>query len=205
VQQAQQRLQHLDQRAPRAAPLAGVAGDTIMLQPYPDAAACPRDESAEAEMSWLQGFVLGVRQVRGEMNIAPGKPLPVLLQDADARDLAWLDAHRSLLTGLARLESVRPLDAGEPAPPAATVLLGEMRLLVPMAGLIDAAAEITRLEKQRAKLDADLAKTRAKLDKPSFVDNAPVAVVEKERQRAEELGSAITKIEQQLERVRVLA
>jgi valyl-tRNA synthetase len=100
---------------------------------------------------------------------------------------------------------VRPLDAGEPAPPAATVLLGEMRLLVPMAGLIDAAAEIARLEKQRARLEGDLAKTRAKLDKPSFVDNAPVAVVEKERQRAEELGSAITKIEQQLERVRVLA
>ncbi|NHA14797.1 valine--tRNA ligase [Thioalkalivibrio sp. XN279] len=189
----------------RAAPLAGVTGDTIMLQPYPDAADYPRDESAEAEMAWLQGFVLGLRQVRGEMNIAPGKPLPVLLQDASPRDLAWLAAHRSLLTGLARLESVRPLGDDEPPPPAAAVLLGEMRLLVPMAGLIDAAAEIARLEKQRARLDSDLAKTRAKLDKPSFVDNAPAAVVEKERQRAEELGSAISKIEQQLERVRALA
>jgi len=189
----------------RAAPLAGVAGDTVMLQTYPDPADYARDEAAEAEMAWLQGFVLGLRQVRGEMNIAPGKPLPVLLQDAGARDLAWLAAHRSLLTGLARLESVRPLGADEPAPPAATVLLGEMRLLVPMAGLIDAAAEIARLEKQRAKLESDLAKTRAKLDKPSFVENAPAAVVDKERQRAEELDSAITKIEQQLERVRALA
>jgi valyl-tRNA synthetase len=189
----------------RAAPLAAVTGDTVMLQSYPHSADYPRDEPAEAEMAWLQGFVLGVRQVRGEMNIAPGKPLPVLLQDAGTRDLAWLEAHRGLLSGLARLESVRPLAADETPPPAAAVLLGEMRLLVPMAGLIDAEAEVARLEKQRAKLESDLGKTRAKLDKPSFVDNAPAAVVAKERNRAEELGSAIAKIEQQLERVRALA
>jgi valyl-tRNA synthetase len=85
------------------------------------------------------------------------------------------------------------------------VLLGETKLLVPMAGLIDAAAEIQRLEKQRAKLESDLGKTRAKLDKPSFVDNAPAEVVDKERRRAEELGAAIANLEQQLERVRAFA
>jgi valyl-tRNA synthetase len=79
-----------------------------------------------------------------------------------------------------------------------------MKLLVPMAGLIDAAAEIARLDKQREKLLSDLGKTRAKLDKPSFVDNAPAEVVEKERRRAEELGGAIANLERQLERVRAL-
>jgi valyl-tRNA synthetase len=189
----------------RAAPLAGIAGDTIMRQPYPQPGAWARDEAAEAEMAWVQAFILGMRQVRGEMNIAPGKPLAVLLQDASPRDLAWLEAHEQLLLRLARLDSIETLAAGATAPPAATVLLGEMKLLVPMAGLIDAAAEIARLEKQRARLQADLAKTRAKLDKPSFVDNAPAEVVEKERRRAEELGGAIVNIEQQLERVRALA
>jgi valyl-tRNA synthetase len=189
----------------RAAPLAGVAGDTIMRQPYPDPGAWARDEAAEVEMAWVQAFILGVRQVRGEMNIAPGKPLAVLLQDASPRDLAWLAANEQLLLRLARLDSIEALAAGATAPPAATVLLGEMKLLVPMAGLIDAAAEIARLEKQHARLQADLAKTRAKLDKPSFVDNAPAEVVEKERRRAEELGGAIVNIEQQLERVRALA
>jgi valyl-tRNA synthetase len=189
----------------RAAPVAGVDGETIMLQPYPEAAAWPRDEQAEADMAWVQAFVLGVRQVRGEMNIAPGKPLAVLLQDAGPRDLACLATNEALLLRLARLESIQPLAPGAAAPPAATVLLGEMKLLVPMAGLIDAAAEIARLEKQQAKLQADLAKTRAKLDKPSFVDNAPPEVVDKERRRAEELGAAIANLDQQLERVRALA
>jgi valyl-tRNA synthetase len=189
----------------RAAPIAAVAGESIMLQPYPVAEAWPRDVHAEAEMAWVQAFVLGMRQVRGEMNIAPGKPLAVLLQDAGPADLECLEANRKLLLRLARLESVAVLPAGAKAPPAATVLLGEMKLLVPMAGLIDAAAEIARLEKQRDKLLSDLAKTRAKLDKRSFVDNAPAEVVDKERRRAEELGSAITNLEQQLERVRVFA
>ena len=189
----------------RAAPIAGVGGESIMLQPYPEAAVWPRDAQAETEMAWVQAFVLGLRQVRGEMNIPPGKPLAVLLQDAAPADLECLAANRALLMRLARLESVEVLPAGAKAPPAATVLLGDTKLLVPMAGLIDAAAEIARLEKQRDKLLGDLAKTRAKLDKPSFVDNAPAEVVDKERRRAEELGSAIGNLEQQLERVRALA
>ena len=184
---------------------AGEGADTVMLQPYPDPDDYPRDAAAETEMAWVQGFVLGLRQVRGEMNIAPGKPLPVLLQDASGQDLAWLEANGTLLASLARLESVEALPAGATPPPAATVLLGAMRLLVPMVGLIDAEAELARLEKQRAKLAADLGKTQAKLDKPSFVDNAPAAVVDKERRRAAELGDAIAKIEQQLERVRAFA
>ena len=188
----------------RAAPVAGVAGETVMLQPYPAPEHYARDEAAEAAIAWVQALVLGVRQVRGEMNISPGKPLAVLLQDASLRDLERLAANRPLLLRLARLESIELLAPGTTAPPAATVLLGEAKLLVPMAGLIDAAAEIARLEKQRAKLDSDLVKTRAKLDKPSFVDNAPAEVVAKERHRAEELGAAITSLEQQLERVRAL-
>ncbi|MFU8895834.1 MAG: valine--tRNA ligase [Gammaproteobacteria bacterium] len=188
----------------RAAPIAGVNGETVMLQAYPDPDAYPQDPQAEQDMAWVQAFVLGVRQVRGEMNIPPGKPLAVMLQDASPRDLAALEANEPLLLRLARLQSVEPLAPGVTAPPAATVLLGDMKLLVPMAGLIDAAAEIARLEKQRGKLESDLAKTRAKLDKPSFVDNAPAAVVDKERRRAEELGAAIANLDQQLERVRAL-
>ncbi|HRP87102.1 MAG TPA: valine--tRNA ligase [Gammaproteobacteria bacterium] len=189
----------------RAAPLAAVSGESIMQQPYPEAGSWPRDTQAETEMAWVQAFVLGLRQVRGEMNIPPGKPLAVLLQDAGPADLECLAANRALLLRLARLESVEVLAAGAKAPPAATVLLGDMKLLVPMAGLIDAAAEIARLAKQRDKLESDLAKTRAKLDKPSFVDNAPAEVVDKERRRADELGSAIANLEQQLERIRALA
>ena len=189
----------------RAAPVAGIEGETIMSRPFPEAADYARDRAAEDEMAWVQAFILGVRQVRGEMNIAPGKPLAVLLQDAGETHRVWLAANEQLLLRLARLESVEVLAPGAVAPPAATVLLGETKLLVPMAGMIDAAAEIARLEKQRDKLEADRAKTRAKLDKPSFVDNAPAEVVEKERRRDEELAAALASLEQQLERVRALA
>jgi valyl-tRNA synthetase len=189
----------------RAAPLAGVEGDTIMLQPYPDPALYSRDPEAEEEMAWVQCFILGVRQVRGEMNIAPSRKLAVLLQDASELDAARLERHHELLLQLARLDSAKRLPAGATPPPAATVLLGEAKLLVPMAGIIDATAEIGRLEKQRAKLESDLGKTRAKLERPSFVEQAPAEVVNKERRRAEELATAINSIDQQLERVRALA
>ena len=189
----------------RVAPVAGVGGETVMLQPYPAPDDYPRDEAAEAEMAWVQAFILGVRQVRGEMNIAPGRPLEVLLQDASEQDLGWLRANEPLLVKLGRIAAIEPLAAGAAAPPSATVLLGNTKLLVPMAGLIDAAAEIARLEKQRDKLRSDLAKSRAKLDKPSFVENAPAAVVDKERRRAEEVAASIEKLEQQLERVHALA
>jgi valyl-tRNA synthetase len=189
----------------RAARVAGVAGETIMLQAYPDPTDYPRDEAAEAEMAWLQAFVLGVRQLRSEMNIAPGRPLAVLLQDAPEQAVAWLGNHRELLLKLARLESVELLAPGAATPPAATALVGEAKLLVPMAGMIDASAEIARLERQRGKLESDLGKTRAKLDRPSFVENAPAEVVDKERRRAEELQGALSSLDEQLERVRALA
>ena len=189
----------------RVAPVAGVEGDTVMSQPYPEAPAWPRDEAAEAEMAWVQAFILGIRQIRGEMEISPGKPLPVLLQDASPRDVEWLDRHRVLIERLARLESVEVLPAGETAPPSATVLLDHMRVLVPMAGVIDAEAEIARLTKQKSRIEADLGKSAKKLANPAFVDNAPAEVVGKERARVAEMEAALKRLEEQLERVRAIA
>ena len=79
-----------------------------------------------------------------------------------------------------------------------------MKVLVPMAGVIDADAEIARLTKQRGKIEADLAKSAKKLANPAFVDNAPAEVVEKERARAAEMEAALQRLEEQLERVRAI-
>ncbi|MEJ2516079.1 MAG: valine--tRNA ligase [Gammaproteobacteria bacterium] len=188
----------------QVAPLAGVEGGTIMVQPYPAADAWGEDPAAEAEMTWVQSFILGVRQIRGEMEIPPGKPLKVLLQGAAEKDLAWLEAHRDLLERLARLESIDVLAEDDAAPPSATALLDHVKLLVPMAGLIDAEAEIARLEKQRGRIRGDLAKSERKLANPAFVENAPESVVEKERGRVADMKSALQRLEEQLERVRAL-
>ena len=185
----------------RVAPLAGVAGESVMLQPYPAPADFPSDEQAERETAWIQAVVLGVRQIRGEMSIAPGRRIPVLLQDASAQDRACSERHRAWLERLAGLASIRVLEAGERAPPSAAAPVGTLTVLVPMAGLIDAAAEAERLGRLLAKTRDDLAKVQARLANDSFVRNAPSAVVSLERERAAELERTAVGLSLQLKRL----
>jgi valyl-tRNA synthetase len=149
-------------------------------------------------------FILGVRRIKGEMNIAPGTRLPVLLENASDQDREWLDTSRRYLDFLARVESVTVLEPNAHVPESAMALVGEMKILIPMAGLIDQEAEVKRLEKERAKVSADLERSRRKLANPSFVDKAPPQVVQKERERISEQQAAVTELEKQLARIRAL-
>jgi valyl-tRNA synthetase len=188
----------------RLAPLAGVAGDTIMLAPWPSAEAFPHDEYAQQELDWVQQLVQGVRQIRSEMDIAPARRLPLLLQHANALQLERLQRHRAMLEHLAHLERIEVLAAGASAPAAASALLGELTLLVPMAGLIDPASELQRLLKRQQRLEQDLARTRAKLENEQFVRHAPPEVVALERARRAELEQAATRLAHQIGQVRKL-
>jgi valyl-tRNA synthetase len=188
----------------RVAPLAGRAGETVMLQPYPAPADFPADEDAEREFAWLQAVILGVRQIRGEMNIAPGRRIAVLLKGASGEDEILVARHRAWLERLAGLESITLLDAGASAPQSAVALLGTLTILVPMAGLIDATAEAARLERLLARARGDLDKARGRLANDSFVRNAPAEVVSTERERAAELERTASGLASQLERVRGL-
>jgi valyl-tRNA synthetase len=169
-----------------------------MLEPYPAADSLPLDADAEEELAWIQSVVLAIRQIRGEMDIPPGKRLPVLHQDAGTSDRERLGTHDRYLRELARLESITELTAGAPAPAAAISLVGNMKLLVPIAGLIDVAAERARLQKTRQKTVADLERVNAKLGTETFVANAPEAVVQKERDRAANLERDLRKLDEQL-------
>ena len=182
----------------QVAPRAGIHGPTIMLQPYPRPAAAEVDGKAVADMEWLKKFILGVRQIRGEMDISPGKRLPVILANASETDMRRADEHSSLLQRVGRVDSVTLLAAGEEPPPAATALLDELRLLVPMKGLIDVDAERRRLGKQVDKVQGDLDRARSKLDNPNFVNNAPADVVTQEKQRAAEFERQIAQLCEQL-------
>jgi valyl-tRNA synthetase len=184
--------------------LAGVEGETLMLAPYPAADAALDDPAAVAEMDWVMQFILGVRRIKGEMNIPPSKPLPVLLANASGQDRAWLAASRAYLDFLARTESVTLLEPGQEPPESALALVGEMQVLIPMAGLIDKEAELKRLDKEIARLEGDAARTQAKLANPSFVDKAPAAVVEKERERMAESRAAIEQLGAQRAKIQAL-
>jgi valyl-tRNA synthetase len=159
-----------------------------------------RDEEAEEDIAWLKDFVTGVRQIRGEMNISPGKRLPVLLADVEPRDRERLDRHRDLLRSLARLEQIDILQGAEPDG-IATALVRQFRILVPLADLIDVEAERARLGKQRQRIEQDLAKAESKLGNGRFVANAPEAVVQKERDRAADLTNQLKSLEQLLARL----
>jgi valyl-tRNA synthetase len=188
----------------KTAALSGRGGGTIMLAPYPVAADFPADAEAEREITWIQGFVLAVRQIRGEMDIRPSKLIAVLLKAPAERDRANVALHRSYLEKLAGLQSITILEPGAAAPQAATAMLGGLTILVPMADLIDAAAESERLAKRLAKTRQDLQKTRAQLNNTDFVAHAPAAVVAALRARAAELERTAVELEAQLTRVRAL-
>ncbi len=191
----------------RIAPHAGTHGGrgaSIMVAPWPRAAAAQRDADAERDIAWIQRVVLGIRQIRGEMDISPARRLPVLLENAAAADRQCATEHRPFLERLAGLESLRLLAPGEAAPPSATALVGEMKVLVPMAGLLDARAELERLARRRAKAQSELARARSKLANENFARNAPAEVVAQERARVADFERQLRGLDEQAARVRVL-
>jgi valyl-tRNA synthetase len=188
----------------QVAPIAGKDGDTIMLQDFPGANTHPAGPAVEEEIEWVKKFILGIRQIRGEMDISPGKSLPVLLENSTEKDRAFAAQNAHLLERVGRVESVRSLAADEEAPASATALFGNMRLLVPMAGLIDVEVEKARLGKQRERVDADLGRMRAKLDNPDFLNNAPADVVTRTRQQVAELELQNSQLDEQLGRLKSL-
>jgi valyl-tRNA synthetase len=181
--------------------VAGVAGETIMRAEYPRAESMTADRQAEPEMRWVMDFVLGVRQIRGEMDIPWTRKLEVLLQNASARDLEFLGRNLHYLVRLAGVETPRALKEGEAAPISAVALLGNLEILVPMKGLIDPAAELERLAKKLRKAEIDLSKLEAKLGNSQFAKNAPPDIVAKDQQRLEELRTEIGQLSAQTARV----
>ncbi len=185
-------------------PLAGISGETILLAPYPKPESALLDPEAEAEMHWVQQFILGVRRIKGEMNIPPSRKLPVLLENASPEDRERVTRHRPYLDFLAKTASIRVLAPEEQAPEAAVALVGQMKLLIPLAGLIDRAAERKRLQKQIDRLQADLKRIESKLANPNFLNKAPADVVQKERDRLAEQQAALKKLEEQRKRIQSL-
>ncbi|MEQ8801500.1 MAG: class I tRNA ligase family protein, partial [Haliea sp.] len=188
----------------RAAPLAGVEGPTIMLQPYPRCDESAVDTAANADIEWLKSVILGVRNIRGEMNVPPGRSLALLCRHGGDSDRRRLRENTAFLTKLARLESIEWLLPEAEAPVAATALVGELELLVPMAGLIDKDSELARLGKEIEKLEKEQARLQGKLGNSSFVDRAPAEVVARERDKLAAQQQALEKLRRQEEHIRRL-
>ncbi len=177
--------------------LAGTTGDTIMLAPYPVPNPSKIDTQAMSDIDWVKGVILGVRNIRGEMNVSPSKKMQVLVANGTANDQRLVTENNAFLRKLAQLESIEYLQDKSTAPLSATALVGNLEILVPMAGIIDKNAEIARLNKEIEKLEKNAEQILAKLSNPSFTDKAPAEVVAKEQERLAAAQTAAAKLREQ--------
>ncbi len=175
----------------------GVEGDTIMLQALPQYDAANFNQEALDDIEWVKSFITGIRNLRAEYDINPGKPLEVMLKAANEKDAARLEANKQVLVSLAKLESVRVLAAGETTPACATALVAKSELMIPMAGLIDKDAELARLAKEVTKTEGEIKRIEGKLGNEGFVAKAPEQVIAKEREKLEGYKETLAKLEEQ--------
>jgi valyl-tRNA synthetase len=135
------------------------------------------------------------------MNIPPGKALDIILRNGDDTDKSRLETNAPSLKKLAKLDRITWMPSDQEAPVSATALVGNLEILVPMAGLIDKEAELARLAKEIEKLGKDLARIEGKLSNSSFVDRAPAEVVDKERAKLADQQQALEKLREQEQRI----
>ena len=183
----------------KLAPLIDISGDSIMLQPYPEFDPAKIDEAASAEIDWLKGIILAIRNIRGEMDISPARSIRAFLRGSNEQDKDFLKLNRVYLQKLAKLESIEWLNPDDATPACATSLHNSVEVLVPLAGLIDVSAETARLEKEIGKLEAGLKSVTGKLSNEKFVSNAPDAVVAKEHAKQKEMQAALTALRSKLD------
>ena len=183
----------------KVAPLSGRGGETIMLQGYPDGQEFPGDAAAVAEIDWLRSFILGVRRIRAERDIPPGRTLAIQVRDGSDQERQWLQQNRGYIEALARVSSI--LTVSTEPDDAVTAQAGSMTILAPLADLIDPAAEAEKLNKQLARVNADRGRLAGKLQNRSFIGKAPPAIVQKERDKLADMNATAERLGEQLERI----
>ena len=188
----------------KIAPLAGVAGNTIMLQPFPELQQAAIDTEAESEMDWLMKFVLGVRRIRGEINIPPGKALPVLLEGGSTQDRQFFDNNTALIQRMARLETVQWLEADQTSTRSGNRIARRPENTGANGRFNRQQPELERLSKEISKIQANLTRIEGKLNNPKFIDKAPAAVIEKERAKLEGFRSQLDQLQEQKAKIELL-
>ncbi|MFL6617455.1 MAG: valine--tRNA ligase, partial [Povalibacter sp.] len=175
----------------KVSPLAGRQGPSIMLQPYPKAQPERIDEAAERELGLLKELVTACRTLRSEMNISPAQKPPLLVQ-GDSQRMQLFAPYLSALAGLSEISVVDAL----PDLDAPVAVAGDFKVMLKVE--IDAQAERERLTKEATRLKGEITKSKTKLANPNFVDRAPAAVVEQEKQRLERFSNELKHVRGQL-------
>ncbi|UKH19034.1 valine--tRNA ligase [Actinobacillus pleuropneumoniae] len=180
---------------------AGIDADTIMLQPFPKVVKSELDESAEMQIGWIKELIIAVRNIRAESNIAPSKGLEFLVRNVSDEQRKILAENDRLLKAMAKLDSVQVLSADKTAPLSVAKLVGNVEVLIPMAGFINKEAELARLTKEIEKMRGEITRIENKLGNEAFVAKAPEAVIAKEREKMQEYQNGLEKLQTQYQAI----
>ena len=187
------------------APLLGRKNtDSIVVADYPQTDASQISEQTEADMAWLQELIASVRNIRGEMKLGNAVRLPVLLQNVSQDEEARLSRIKNQFKALAKVESLEIVKEGDEVPLSSSSMVGQLRVLVPMKGLIDPTAELARLGKSYDKLKGLSEGIARKLGNEGFVSKAPAEVVDAEKAKLAELEGQLTAMTAQMEQLKAL-
>ncbi|GAF61571.1 LOW QUALITY PROTEIN: valyl-tRNA synthetase [Psychrobacter sp. JCM 18903] len=187
------------------APLLGRKNtESIVIADYPQTDSAQISEQIEADMAWLQELIASVRNIRGEMKLGNAVRLPVLLQNISDEEDARLSRIANQFKALAKVESLTILKEGDDVPLSSSSMVGQLRVLVPMKGLIDPTAELARLGKSYDKLKGQAEGIARKLGNEGFVSKAPAEVVDAEKAKLAELEGQLTAMTAQMEQLKAL-
>ena len=191
------------------APLLGRKNtDSIVVADYPQTDASQISEQTEADMAWLQELIASVRNIRGEMKLGNAVRLPVLLQNVSSDEDARLSRIKNQFKALAKVESLEIINSGDGSdqkiPLSSSSMVGQLRVLVPMKGLIDPTAELARLGKSYDKLKGQSEGIARKLGNEGFVSKAPAEVVDAEKAKLAELEGQLTAMTAQMGQLKAL-
>jgi len=183
----------------RVAPILNKNSETIMLESYPSKDEFERDKKADEEIEWIKSFVMGIRRIRSERDIPPGKELTVSTKGGSKKELGWLNKNELLIKMLGKIEKIVPTE--DEVSDAALALAGEMTMLVPLADLINPQDEHNRISKIIDNLEKEKMQLSTKLENKSFVERAPKDVVDGAKQRLTDTLSDIETYQEQLESI----
>lgn len=177
---------------------------SIMLSEYPQVDDQFINDSIEQELDWLKTVIQAIRTIRSEMSISPGKQIPLSIRNSTPELQERIAKYEQTLKALSRISQIHFLNPGDTVPVSATAVVGDIELLIPMADLIDKAAELSRLSKEVAKLDKDISLAEGKLGNTKFTDKAPAEIIAKEHEKLEQAQQAKAKLLQHKARIEAL-
>jgi len=171
---------------------------SIMKSSFPSSNDWMADDDSAAKSEWLKNFVSSVRQIRSEMNIPPKQSISIIIQDASSSDCEKLDSLGSFIRNLGSIESITHRESSDDLPKSAIALLGEMKVFIPLEGLVDIEEEKNRLEKKLSKLNKELESVQNRLSNNAFVEKAPIEVVDDLKAKFKGLVSDQSRIKDQI-------